>query len=100
MLTKQSTQLFNQLEPLIYSANPELLAYCKNGVPRWILKLLARYPTASKLSKAKVVSVARIPYISSARAQELVINAKNSVASSTDEIAAQLIKRLGNSTTY
>ena len=94
MLTKQSTQLFNQLEPLIYSANPELLAYCKNGVPRWILKLLARYPTASKLSKAKVVSVARIPYISSARAQELVINAKNSVASSTDEIAGQLIKTM------
>jgi len=94
MLTKQSTQLFNQLEPLIYSANPELLAYCKDGVPRWILKLLARYPTASKLSKAKVVSVARIPYISSARAQELVIKAKNSVASSTDEITGQLIKTM------
>ncbi len=94
MLTKQSTQLFNQLEPLIYSANPELLAYCKDGVPRWILKLLARYPTASKLSKAKVVSVARIPYISSARAQKLVINANNSVASSTDEITGQLIKTM------
>ncbi|GAH13713.1 unnamed protein product, partial [marine sediment metagenome] len=42
MLTKQSTQLFNQLEPLLYSANPELLTYCKNGVPGWVLKLLLR----------------------------------------------------------
>jgi transposase len=92
MLTKQSTQLLNQLEPLLYSANPELLTYCKDGVSAWLLKLLARYPTASKLAKAKAVSVARIPYISSARAQQLVLDAKNSVASATDEITAQLIR--------
>ena len=91
MLTKQSTQLFNQLEPLLYSANPELLAYCKDGMPGWVLKLLLRYPTASDLSKAKVVSVSRIPYISSARAQDLIIIAKRSVASATDKITAQLI---------
>ena len=91
MLTKQSTQLFNQLEPLLYSANPELLAYCKHGVPGWVLKLLLRYPTASDLSKARAVSVSRIPYISSARAQELVITAKRSIASATDKITAQLI---------
>ena len=92
MLTKQSTQLLNQLEPLLYSANPELLTYCKDGVSAWLLKLLARYPTASKLAKAKAVSVARIPYISSARAQQLVLNAKNSVASATDKVTEQLIR--------
>ena len=91
MLTKQSTQLFNQLEPLLYSANPELLAYCKDGVPGWVLKLLLRYPTASDLSKARAASVSRIPYISSARAQDLIIMAKRSVASATDKITAQLI---------
>jgi len=91
MLTKQSSQLFNQLEPLLYTANPEVLTYCKNGMPGWVLNLLMHYPTASDLSKAKVVSVARIPYISSARAQELVTVAKRSVASSTDKITAQLI---------
>jgi hypothetical protein len=32
MLTKQSTQFLNQIESLIYSANPELLVYCKNGM--------------------------------------------------------------------
>ena len=92
MLTKQSTQLLNQLEPLLYSANPELLTYCKDSVPGWLLKLLARYPTASKLAKAKAVSVARIPYISSARAQQLILDAKSSVASVTDEITEQLIR--------
>ena len=91
MLTKQSTQLLNQLESLLYSANPEILAYCKDGVPAWVFKLLVKYPTAANLAKAKVASVVRIPYVSSARAQELVINAKRSVASATDEITQQLI---------
>lgn len=92
MLTKQSTQLLNQLEPLLYSANPELLTYCKGGVPGWILKLLKRYPTASKLAKAKAVSVARIPYISSARAPQLILSAQESVASVTDKVTEQLIR--------
>ena len=91
MLTKQKTQLFNQLESLVYTANPDVLTYCKDGVPEWVLKLLARYPTADKLSKAKVSSVAKIPYISSAKAKELVTNAKKSIASATDKTTAQLI---------
>jgi transposase len=91
MLIKQNTQLLNQLESLLYSANPELLIYCKHGVPKWILELLTHYPIASKLSKAKVSSVARIPYISSVRAKELIDNAKESVVSATDKITGQLI---------
>ena len=91
MLTKQSTQLLNQLESLIYTANPELLVYCKDGTPEWILKLLIHYPTASSLSRAKILKVARIPYISSDRAKELVGNARKSVASATDKVTGKLI---------
>jgi len=91
MLTKQSTQLLNQLEALMYGSHPEILVYCKSGPPKWVLKLLTKYPTAANLAKAKVVSVARIPYISSIRAQELVDNAKNSVASATDKITQQIV---------
>lgn len=91
MLTKQSTQLLNQLEPLVYSANPELLAYCRDSPPEWVLKLLEKYPTAHNLARAKVTSLVRIPYISSARAEELVAIAKQSVASTSDKITQQLI---------
>lgn len=91
MLTKQSTQLLNQLESLLYSANPEILAFCKDGVPAWVLKLLVKYPTAANLAKAKVTSIAKIPYVSSAKAETLKLNAKKSVASATDEITQQLI---------
>jgi hypothetical protein len=33
MLTKQSTQLLNQLESLVYNAIPKILIYCKNNTP-------------------------------------------------------------------
>jgi transposase len=91
MLTKQSTQLFNQLESLLYSANPEILKYCQEGMPGWVMNLLKQYPTAAKLGKARATSVARIPYISINRAGELVAGAKTSVASATDAITGQLI---------
>lgn len=79
MLTKQSTQLLNQLESLLYSANPEILKYCQEGMPAWVMKLLKQYPTAAKLARARAKSVARIPYISTSRAKELVASAKTSV---------------------
>jgi len=91
MLTKQSTQLLNQLESLLYSANPEILPYCKDGVRTWVLNLLVKYPTAANLARATAPSVARIPYVSPARADSLILNAKRSVASATDKIAQQLI---------
>ncbi len=91
MLTKQSTQLLNQLESLLYCSNPEIMTFCKDGVPGWVLKLLAKYPTTANLAKAKVSSVARIPYVSSDRAELIIRSAKKSVASATDEITQQLI---------
>jgi transposase len=92
MLTKQSTQLLNQLESLVYSANPEILKYCQDETPGWVLKLLKQYPTAARLAKARSASVARIPYISMKRAKELVTTAKRSVASVADAITEQLIR--------
>ena len=91
ILIKQSTQLQNSLESLVYIANPEVLAYCKNETPQWIYKLLKRYPTAKKLSKAKASTVSMIPHISSKKAKELIAAAKKSVASANDETTGQLI---------
>jgi transposase len=91
MLTKQSTQLLNQLESLVYNANPEILTYCKDGAPQWVLKLLTSYPTALRLSRAKVKVLARIPYISVDRAKQLIATAKKSVASANDKVTEQLI---------
>jgi len=92
MLKKQKTQLLNQLESNLYTANPEILAYCKDSTPAWVLSLLQRYPTALKLARAKKSSVALIPYVTPQKAQKLIDSAKYSVASATDETTSQIIK--------
>jgi transposase len=92
MLKKQKTQMLNQLESNLYTANPEILAYCKDHTPAWVLSLLQRYPTASKLAKARKSSVSLIPYVTPQKAKKLVETAKQSVASATDETTSQIIK--------
>jgi transposase len=91
MLLKQKTQLLNQLESNLYAANPEILAYCKNSTPKWVLSLLGRYPTAAKLAKAKRSSLTLIPYVTQSKANALISSAKKSIASATDQISAQII---------
>jgi len=91
MLIKQCTQFLNQLNMLLYTANPELLSYCQDGVPAWVLKLLVKYPSATRLKKARVKALAKIPYISLERAKQLVADAKGSVASASDPTTEQLI---------
>jgi transposase len=91
MLTKQCTQFLNQLNTLLYTASPELLHYCQTGMPDWVLKLLVKYPGAAKLKKARVKTIAKIPYVSTKRAQQLITEAKRSVASATDSVTQQLI---------
>ena len=92
MLTKQCTQFLNQFNTLLYTASPELLHYCQTGMPDWVLKLSIQYPGAAKLKKARVKTVAKIPYVSAKRAQQLIAEAKRSVASATDPVTQQLIR--------
>jgi transposase len=90
-LTKEKVKFLNQLEKLIYEANPELLGYCKDGTPQWLLKLLQLFPTAKQLKNASVQQVAQVPYISEKRAQKLITQAQLSIASADDELTADTI---------
>jgi len=81
----------NQLHSLMYTANPEILSFCRDGMPGWAVNLLLQYPTAKRLAKARATTLAKIPYVTLERAQELIAAAKNSVASSVDDVSAQLV---------
>ena len=100
MLVKQKTQLYNQLDSLLYIANPELLRFCKHRYPQWLLKVLMKYPTAKHLSRAKRTALESIPYISNRRADELIRNASSSIASSIDNTTATLINNTVEQITY
>ena len=91
MLKRQRGDHLNELESLLYSGNPELLQYCRNKMPQWVMKLLMKYPTADLLSRARVKSVASIPFLKGKLAPELIKHAKASTAESSDETTAFLI---------
>ena len=65
LLVKQKTQLLNHLESLLYSSMPELLTFCRHGMPRWLVRLLAKYPTYQQLTRARL---AQIPFVSQRKA--------------------------------
>ena len=92
LLVKQKVQLLNQLESIVYSANTEVLTYCKHSTPNWLLNVLKQYPTAKRLARAQVFSLVKIPYVSRDKAENLIAKAKLSISSSDDKITENIIK--------
>lgn len=72
MLTKQKTQLSSQLEKLLYIRLGEVMIYCRNGIPGWLLRLVSRYPSRGHLRRAGIKKIASIKGITPDKAQSLL----------------------------
>ncbi len=94
MQKKQRVQTINQLETILYSANPTLMRFKNDTFPNWLSELLILCPTAKKLAKAKPERLAKIPYLTLERAKEFVSEAKQSIASAIDKNAEMLVKQI------
>ena len=86
MYNKQKVQLSNQLEKLLYQYFSEILVYCRNGLPYWLLNLLIKYPTAALVVKAGK-RVSNISGISEEKAKSLIAKSKISDQKISDQIA-------------
>lgn len=76
MLKKQKTQLSNQLNNLVYQANPELMIYCRRSWPQWLFTLLSHFPTAKELSMATVDQLVEISYVTKEKAKKIIQRAQ------------------------
>jgi transposase len=94
MITKQKTQLINELKQILYTSFPELQRFCKSGVPNWVLTLLIQYPSPAKLAKAKPDKVARIKGITLAKAVQLIEKARQSISSRCTPIDEFLLRQM------
>jgi len=72
MQQKQKVQFNNQLEKLLYNYYPEVLVYCRHGIPSWLLRLLVQYPCGSAVVKAGAVRLLKIKGIGESRVQALI----------------------------
>jgi transposase len=95
-LVQQKTQLFNQLEKHLYSVFPELLSYCHDGFPNWIIYLLCEFPTANQVNDASIDQLSQIPYISQNKAQIIKQKAAKSVAKIDDQVMQMIIKNMAS----
>lgn len=94
MQKKQRVQTINHIETLLYGANPTLMRYKKESFPNWLLELIILCPTEAMLAKAKPAKLAKIPYLILSRAEELVEDARQGIASYRDENTAILIRQI------
>lgn len=80
------------LQNLLGSTNPELIPYCRHGLPAWLLAVCERYPTAVHLARGQLQTLAAIPHVKKDRAAEIHAAAKTSTASLTDAGAAAAVQ--------
>ena len=93
-LIKQQTVRYNQLEKLVYQSFPELLTFCKNGIPNWMIRLLKAYPGASAVKRAQVRGLNAIKGITTAKAEKIKMMARESVSRSHDALEELMVKTL------
>ena len=95
MLIKQKTQLLNQFEAQLYDAMPELLTFCRDGIPKWILNLVVRYPGYEQLKKAGEKGIEQIPYISPHKARSILSRIQKGIGYN-DAVSAQVLGDLAS----
>src|SRR5277367_4441660 len=88
---KQTTQAVNRLHNLLARVVPELATLTDDIEAGWVLRLLAKYPTAERIAVARIASLEKIPHLASEQAQALHHAAGQSVASLRGPVPEALV---------
>jgi transposase len=91
---RQSTRLTNQLHNLLARVFPELGLLVADLQARWLLQLLANYPTPQQLARARLATLTAIPFLTEDKAHKIQAAAATTVASFTGTSAATLVQEL------
>lgn len=90
----RSAQMQNEMQSLLPRVQPELIQFCRQGLPNWTLEVLHDWPTAQKLAKAKASQLVKIPHVTEKRAQQLISAANESVGSQGDSFTEMTVSFL------
>lgn len=86
----------NELQSALVVTHPDLVQHTRSSIPIWLLKLLAKYPTAKKLARASASTLAKIPYLTAERAEQLIAAAKHSIGANQGIGAELLVSELSS----
>lgn len=88
------TALVQRFKTLLSSTNPELVQFCHDELPHWVLLVSLTYPTAVHLARSRGQALPDLPHVGPVRAEQLRAAAKTSVAALTDEGSAAAMRLL------
>jgi transposase len=71
-LDKQRQQLASQLEKLMYDYFSSLLVYTRNGIPRWLITVLSKYPSPRRLKRIGKKRLSAIKGITMKKAESVL----------------------------
>ena len=94
LLKKQNTQLINELKMVLYSSFPEMMRYCKQGVPEWVLSILKKHGSSASIAKLKLHQLAKFKGVTDDKAKAILDKATKSVSSRNNSMQEFLIKSL------
>ena len=89
---RHRTRLINQFHKLVALVFPELALITKDLAAGWVLELVHRYPTASRLAQAGVHDVGDVPYLPHHLIDALLEQARTSIGSLDDPAIAELVR--------
>ncbi|MBL0174801.1 MAG: transposase [Ignavibacteria bacterium] len=95
-MIRRAASLMTELESLLQRTHPELIRYCRDGIPPWVLQLIERYPTSTLLGRARPETLVRIPGVTTKTAETIIAAAKTSVASLTDPYTQLCIEAMAS----
>jgi transposase len=90
----RSAEVQNELQSLLPCVHPDLVQFCRQGFPQWLLRILCQYPTAAALARARPLTLSRVPHVTDTRAASLIQAAKESVAALGDADTARAVRLL------
>jgi transposase len=91
---KQTTQAINRLHNLLARVFPELATLTENFGAGWILQLLDKYPSATRIGQARRASLEKIPYLPADKVEPLQVAAQHSVGCLRGDVAETLVRQL------
>jgi transposase len=91
-VVRHRTRLVNQLHHLTALAFPELATVVHDIASGWVLELLHRYPTASRLAQATLDDIGAIPYLPEKYRTALFDQARASIGSLAGETVEELVR--------
>jgi transposase len=93
-MISRNAMVKNEFQSLLPRVHPDLVQYSRKKIPQWVLTVIDQYPTAAKLARARVKTVAEIRYVTQGKAAKLIAAAKVSVGSQEDACTAETMRLL------